>query len=326
MLGKVSKEELEKLILPRIGARREDVELGPKYGEDAAAVKVGDSFLVISSDPLIFAAKEIGRLAVNVACNDVAACGARPRWMLNTILLPDGSEDLDRITGQVNEEAKKLGITITGGHTEYTPEISRPFLSMTCFGLTENYIPSSGATRGEKIILTKGAAVEGTGIIATDFENALKGKVEEEIIERAKRKMEEISVVEDAMTLSNYASSMHDPTEGGLVDGLLEVAEASEVGMVIDESKIRIAEETEKVCEAVGVDPLKIFSSGSLVATVPEDKVEKALEGLSGSGISASVIGDVRKSESSELRIGREVYKEPVRDELYDKWDRLDDF
>lgn len=320
MLGKVSKEELEKLILPRIGALREDVDLGPKYGEDAAAVKVGNSFLVVSSDPLIFAAKEIGKLAVNVACNDVAACGARPRWMLNTILLPEGSGELDRITGQVNEEAKKLGISVIGGHTEYTPEISRPFLSMTCFGLTEKYVPSSGARPGEKIILTKGAAVEGTGIIATDFEGELKGKVDEEIIERAKSKMEEISVVEDAMTLSNYASSMHDPTEGGLVDGLLEMADASGVGFVVEEEKIRVAEETERVCGAVGVDPLKIFSSGSLVATVPEDKAAKALEELSGSGISASVIGEVIESEIPRVEIGDMAYEEPVRDELYDKW------
>ncbi|MCD6367872.1 MAG: hydrogenase expression protein, partial [Candidatus Aenigmarchaeota archaeon] len=251
MIGKISREELEKYVFKRLGKRDDNVLVGPKFGEDAAAIKVDEKIIVVSSDPIIFAADRIGTLGIHIAANDAAASGARPRWMTVIFFLPDGFKDLDKITRQLDKEAKKLGISIVGGHSEYTPEISRPFISLTCIGTGNRFVPTSGARDGDKIILTKGAAIEATGIIATDFEKKIRGKISPTLLKKAKNKLKQISVVKEAMILSKYASSMHDPTEGGILNGLIEVAMASKKELVVDRRNIIISKDTQKVCGAV---------------------------------------------------------------------------
>ncbi len=158
MVGKVSPKNLKKFVFPRAGAVSDAVQVGPAYGEDTAAIEIGGEVLVINSDPIIFAAEGIGTLGVNIASNDIAASGGEPEWMTVTYLLPDGKNSvLDTITRQIDEVASDLGIAIVGGHSEYVPEIERPFLSLTSFGRANRYIPTSGAEPGDRVILTKGA-------------------------------------------------------------------------------------------------------------------------------------------------------------------------
>jgi hydrogenase expression/formation protein HypE len=321
MVGKVSPEDLKNFVFSRVGAASKAVQVGPAYGEDTAAIEIGDEVLVINSDPIIYAAEGIGTLGVNIASNDIAASGGEPEWMTVTYLLPDGKNSvLDTITRQIDEVASDLGIAIVGGHSEFVPEIERPFLSLTCLGRADRYIPTSGAKPGDRVILTKGAGVEGTGIIATDFRPELEGKVEPELLERGEKRLTELSVVPEASVLNDYATAMHDPTEGGLVDGLFELSAASATSIEIDRSKIFIGDDTKALCGAMGVDPLKIFGSGALLATVPEDRADEATETLINRGISASVIGKVEAGKP-ELVIGEEVYREPIQDQLYDLWD-----
>nr|AGF92941.1 AIR synthase related protein domain protein [uncultured organism] len=320
MLGKVSPEDLKKFVFSRVGAASESVQVGPAYGEDTAAIEIGGEVLVINSDPIIYAAEGIGTLGVNIASNDVAASGGKPEWMTVTYLLPDEENSvLDTITRQIDSVARDLGIAIVGGHSEYVPEVRRPFLSLTCFGRADRYIPTSGAEPGDRVILTKGAGIEGTGIIATDFRSELEDEVDPELLQRGEERLNELSVVPEASVLNDYATAMHDPTEGGLVDGLLELSSASSVRLEIDRSRIVIGDDTRALCDAMEVDPMKIFGSGALLATVPEDRADEAIELLLNRGISASVIGKVEKGEP-ELVIGEEVYRDPIRDELYDLW------
>jgi len=321
MVGKVSPEDLKKFVFSRVGAVSESVQVGPAYGEDTAAIEIGGEILVINSDPIIYAAEGIGTLGINIASNDVAASGGKPEWMTVTYLLPDGENSvLDTITRQIDSVARDLGIAIVGGHSEYVPEIRRPFLSLTCFGRADRYIPTSGAEPGDRVILTKGAGIEGTGIIATDFRSKLEGKVETDLIEQGKGRLNELSVLPEASILNDYATAMHDPTEGGVVDGLFELSSASSARLKIDRSRIVIGDDTRALCDAVKVDPLKIFGSGALLATVPGDRADDAIEVLLNRGISASVIGKVETGKP-ELVISEEVYREPIRDELYDLWD-----
>ncbi len=321
MVGKVSPEDLKKFVFSRVGAVSEAVQVGPAYGEDTAAIEIGNKVLVINSDPIIYAAEGIGTLGVNIASNDVAASGGEPEWMTATYLLPeDKTSVLDTITRQIDDVASDLGIAIVGGHSEFIPEIRRPFLSLTCFGQAERYIPTSGAKPGDRVILTKGAGIEGTGIIATDFRSELEGKVDPEFLERGKKRLTQLSVIPEATILNDYATAMHDPTEGGLVDGLFELSSASSVRLEIDRSRIVIGDDTRALCNAMEVDPMKIFGSGALLATVPEDRADEVTEILINRGISASVIGKVETGKP-ELVMGREAYREPIRDQLYDLWD-----
>lgn len=322
MIGKVSPGDLEKYVFTRTGSKSESVLMGPAYGEDTAAISIGGQILVVNTDPIIFAADRIGTLGINIASNDVAASGADPLWLAVTYLLPaEDSNALDRITAQVDSAARKLGISIVGGHSEYVPILKRPFLGLTCFGTTEKYIPTGGANPGDDIILTKGAGIEGTGIIATDFRSQLEGTVDPEVIERGAAKMEMLSVIPESLILRKYAGAMHDPTEGGIIDGLMEMAAASGVQLSVDKEKVLISPDTEILCQAMGVDPMRIFGSGALLAAVPPESTSRAVRELEDGGIPASVIGRAGEGQIPLLKIGDEIHREPVRDQLYDLWE-----
>lgn len=323
MIGKVPPDLLEDLVLSRTGASDERVLQGPAYGEDTAAIQVGDDVLVVNTDPISLAVARVGTLGVHVACNDVAASGGTPEWLTTVIFLPGSSEDaLDEITRQLDETASSLGVSIVGGHSEYAPALATPMLVVTCFGLTDRYVPTAGARPGDRILLTGSAGIEGTAILATDFEDRL-ADVPSAIVERGATFYDEISVVEDARIVSDYAHAMHDPTEGGIVTGLFELARASGVTLEADPDAIPVREETERLCHTAGVDPLRIFGSGSLVAAIPEESTGEVAARLDDADITRSFVGTVRASDdgTASLILGDETIEQPVRDEMYALWE-----
>ncbi|GAA0246903.1 AIR synthase family protein [Halobacterium noricense] len=262
------------------------------------------------------ARERLGTLAVNVACNDVAASGADPRWLTNVVFLPDDDpETLDVVTRQIDDSARELGVAIVGGHSEYAPDLSRPMVTMTCMGLTDEFVPTGGAEPGDRLILTKGAGIEGTAILATDFSDEVGPNAE-----RGESFFEEISVVEDARICREYATAMHDPTEGGVVTGLLEMADASGVRLDVLREDVPVRDVTRKFCETMGVDPLRIFGSGALLAAVPEETVDGVLSNLREAGISANEVGRVVAGDG-ELLLDDETISEPPRDDLYHLWE-----
>lgn len=320
MIGKVPPGVLAEHVLSRTGAADGAVETGPAYGEDAAAISLGDGHhLVVSSDPISLAADRVGTLAVHVACNDVAACGADPRWLTAVIVIPGDRPDLlDRITRQLDSAATSIGVSIVGGHSEYSGELSRPFLSMTCLGIADRFIRTGGATPGDVLLLAGAAGIEGTAIIATDFRDRFKD-VPDDVLERAASYYDDVSVIDAAAAIREHATAMHDPTEGGLLAGLLEVANASGVGIEISRADVPVRPETDQLCRAIGVDPLRIFGSGGLVSTVHPEDVDAALSALSDRGIRAATIGRVVDGDPGVMVDGERLPGE-IRDDLYELW------
>lgn len=321
MIGKVPPEVLSEFVFGRTGAADDRVIQGPAYGEDTAAVEVGDDVLVVNTDPISLAAERVGTLGVEVACNDVAASGGDPAWLSNAIFLPDDDpEVLDAVTAQMDEAAIRRDVAIVGGHSEYAPTMERPMLVLTCLGLADRYVPSGGADPGDRILLTKAAGVEGTAILASDFRDDLADEVSAEVFDRAESFYEEIGVTGEARVVRDRATAMHDPTEGGMVDGLLEMATASGTCFSVDPDAIPVREETRLLCAAAGVDPLRIFGSGALLATVPGADAEAVLADLHAAGHEATAIGEVRASDDPRLELGAETFRDPVRDDMYDLW------
>ena len=216
MLGKVSPEDLSEHVFGRTGAQLASVLQGPAYGEDAAAIAVEDGTLVVSTDPISLAIDRVGTLGIHVACNDVAASGGEPEWLTSVIFLHGGADaerSLDRITAQMDEAAAELGIAIVGGHSEYNPSLERPLLTLTCMGMADPFVPTGGAEPGDDVILTKGAAIEGTAILASDFEEELLDRgVSQAVLEGAREFYDEIGIIEEARVVRDDATGMHDPT------------------------------------------------------------------------------------------------------------------
>ncbi len=303
MIGKLPPELLENLVFLNEGVKDPSVLVGPAIGEDAAVIDLGDGkVLVTHSDSITAATSLIGWLGVIVVSNDIAVTGCRPRWFLLNIHIPskEGLSLLKTITEQVGEAVNYLRASVIGGHTEFTPNLSKPLLTATAMGVTSKhrFVRTGGAKPGDVILMTKTAGLEGTAILATDFKDLLsKRGVSLEVIGRAETFIRNVSVVREALALAEAGlpNSMHDPTEGGLLGGLSEIAFASKTTVEVFRDKVRIAPETGAICRALGLDPLRLISSGVLIATLPRSKVMDALKVLMDAGVEAAVIGNVKE-------------------------------
>ncbi|MCE4612382.1 MAG: AIR synthase family protein [Desulfurococcales archaeon] len=331
-LGKLSSRDLQRLVLSRLaGFRSPATVIGPSIGEDAAIIDLGVMDLVVHSDPITEAGVLAGRLAVIVSSNDVAVSGARPRWLSLTVVLHEGAgeEELKSVIEGASLEAGRIGVDIVGGHTEVAPGLSKPVVVGTCIGVTCRgcSVPTGGARDGDYVVQVKPAGLEGTAIIATDFAELLTRKgLPRNLVERAAGLADHLSVVREAVELSEaeVVTSMHDPTEGGLIGGLVEMAKASGRDLHVNEAKILVAAETRAIARELGIDPLKLISSGTLLATVPENMLSDALMILSELETPYSVIGRVREG-SGRLILNRRTgdiveYRETPPDEITSLW------
>ena len=326
--GKFPPDLLERL-LAKIAIKDDRVLLGPKLGEDAAVLEFGDRVLVAKTDPVTFATHHIGWYAVQVNANDVACTGAKPRWFLATIMVPEGfsEDDAEGIFDQIVEACGALGVTLVGGHSEVTKGLQHPIVAGCMLGEAEKgkVVHTGGAQDGDSIVITKGIAIEGTSLLANDAENALlEAGVESATIARAKELLFSpgISVVKEALTAcaSVGVNSLHDPTEGGLATGLWEVAKAAGVGLAVEEGSIPVLPECTEICRALDLNPLGLLASGSLLITLPSEDVPRLLSTLEGEGIDGFEIGRITGPEEGVKIIGSSHELEPLpqfeRDEL----------
>ncbi len=325
--GKLPGELLARL-LSRIQRDDPRVIVGPGVGEDAAFVDFGETLLVAKSDPVTFATDLIGWYTVQVNANDVACCGAVPKWFLGTALLPVGTtpDQVERIFDQISDACDALGITMIGGHTEMTLDLPRPIVAGTMLGeVTKGEeVMTAGARPGDRVILTKGIAIEGTSLLAREMRPQLElAGVPAGVIDRAANYLYEpgISVVPEARIAhaAGGVTSMHDPTEGGLATALAELATASSTGVAIDGDAVPILPEAAELCAALGVDPWGLISSGALLITARSESAAKIVDAVTAAGIRATDIGEIRPVGEG-LLLRREGVETPLpafeRDEL----------
>jgi hydrogenase expression/formation protein HypE len=303
-LGKLPAHHLGRL-LAQYAPTDPAVIVGPSIGEDAAVLAVSaDQYVVVKSDPITFATQEIGWYAVHVNTNDLVCTGARPRWWMATLLLPEGRATpglVDSIFAQMMSACRQLGAQLIGGHTEITHGLDRPVIVGIMLGQVapDKVISTAGARPGDDLVLTKGIAVEGTAIIARELDDELAAYLGRDIIDRCAGFLHEpgISVARDAEVALEASRgrvhSMHDPTEGGLATGLHEVAAASGCGLEVDGAAIHVLPETRTLCDHLGLDPLGLIASGSLLIAVDPAATAETVKGLIAEGIDARVIGRV---------------------------------
>jgi len=326
-VGKLDPNMLRQVVFNRLGKQDLRVLLGPNIGEDATVIDFRDRTLVVHSDPITGAIENIGWLAVNVCANDIATRGVRPLWILTVLLLPEGVSlgQLKNITTQLDEAAKELGVAVVGGHSEVTAGIERPILITTALGETpkEKFVRTSGAKVSDSIIVTKGAAIEGTAILSHELESFLQRKMDRKTLDKAKQFIKKISVVKDALTAVEVGGvhAMHDATEGGVAGGLQEIAWASNVGIIAYENKVPIYEETEAICQALKIDPLRTISSGTLIIAARPEEAAKILVTLRDRGIRAAIVGrvvDKKKGIHVVRKNGTRLdLSKPVKEELW---------
>jgi len=275
--------------------------VNPGVGEDTAAINVeSEEVLVLKSDPITFATDSIGQYAVLINANDIATSGARPRWLLTTLLFPCGitPSGIQQIIDELKETCRRWDITLCGGHTEITDAVTRPVVTGMMAGTVakSKLIDKSAMAPGDRVLITKGVAVEGTAIIAREFGKRLKGLgMSESEIDGSRRFLPHISVITEARIAaeSGAASAMHDVTEGGLATALEELSIAGGHRLKIDMDAIPVFSETRKICRLLGIQPLGLIGSGSLLICCRETGCQSLMATIRQSGIDVSCIGEV---------------------------------
>ena len=345
-IGKLTNEELRELVFAHLPQLSDRTIIGANIGADCAWINIGDQILVASSDPITAGGMQSGTLAIHVSCNDIAASGIQPIGILVVLLAPADAtkEDIVFIVEQASSAAQELGVDIVGGHTEITEAVNTYVVTSTAFGLISRkspFIPGK-ACRGDKLLMTKTAAIEGTWIIAMNHTDLISGQIPSEFIDQARSFIGNISVVPEGSLLGKLTVSrdagfqpeesgyeldaekfitavnlMHDSTEGGILGAAYEMAEFSGIGLTVHPDMIPVHPATQSICDALSIDPLRLISSGSLLISTPYP--ELVIRELSARQISCNQIGEF--TESGFLMIGSDgrsvILDPPSRDQVY---------
>ena len=273
--GKVPWDIVSELLSGELPA---EVMLGPAAGEDAALIEIGGELWAVASDPVSFTTTEAGRLAVIVNANDVAVRGARPRFFLAVGLISPHEATEDRVTDlltQVRDTCHEVGCHLVGGHTEVTPGLPHSIVVGTMLGRVEGRpLTTGGLHEGDLVGMTRHAGLEGTSILLADHGERLRSVHGAEAYAGSEEILsgDWLLVAPEALRVAacRGITALHDVTEGGVGEALHEMAVAS--GLTIDAQReaIPVLTETTAMCADLGIDPLGLIGSGSLLVGCDE--------------------------------------------------------
>ncbi|MEL7833544.1 AIR synthase-related protein [Fodinibius sp. N2] len=317
--GKINSELFHEIIGSQKGRQRREVITGPKFGVDTAVIDLGNGKgLATSSDPLSLipslGLKESAWLSVHLLVNDMATTGFDPQYAQFTLNLPTDFplEKFKSYWGHIHGMCDELGIAITGGHTAQVPGQQ----STTPGGGTmflqaplDDIITSNGAEPGNKIIVTKESALVSSSILAMSFPETVQQECGKNIYEQARENFYRTSSLQDALEATKVLApntelkAMHDVTEGGLLGGISELAEASGCGFRVDSAKLPVGEAPQEICELFEIDHRLCVGAGSMIMAVEEGKEEMLLNHLNEQSIPATVVGELTEKNEGMILI-----------------------
>lgn len=320
-IGKLPNEILAEIIKDLVYERREII-TGPKIGKDTAILDFREKLCVISTDPITGTSKDIGNIAMNIATNDLSTEGAMPVACMITILIPPEMEldEFKSVMEDIKVQSEKLNIAIVGGHTEVTDAVNRIVISTTVLGSIDRPYREKEVQTNDLIVVTKTLGIEGTYILAKEYEEKVRNKLSDSEYAEAISYGEKISVLEEGIIAKKHgAKYMHDITEGGVLGALWETSAATKRGLVAFGYKFPISKITEKICLNLGVNPLKLISSGSLLMVISENDYEMLKEIYETKNIVSTVVGKITDFNGPYLNDGQKLklIPQPKSDELY---------
>jgi hydrogenase expression/formation protein HypE len=313
-LGKIHPGFFDRVIYPRLGAPDPNILIGPRHGVDYGVIRLGDQVLALSTDPFFivpaYGWRRAAWFAFHIIVSDVAVSGLRPRYLTVDLNLPPELDEagLTEIWDSVHQEAAKYGISIVTGHTARYAGCNFPMVGgATIIGVgTEEELRGPHRVRpGDRVIITKGAAIEATGLLTATFPEYFRSRGGAEYQRRAENLFYEMSVVDDAAIARAVPGVhvMHDATECGVWGGLVEMAQAGRYGLRIEEAKIPVRDDVRTTCRLAGIDPFAAISEGTLLAVVAPEDAANLLAALNAKGILGAEIGDVTPAAEGLKRI-----------------------
>ncbi len=312
-IGKISAEVFDQIIYPRLGRAREEVLVGPQHGVDIGVLDIGGGrVMAVTTDPVFivppYGWERSAWFAVHILCSDAAMSGLPLAYMTIDLNLPRSitGDQFERMWITMHEECEKLGVAIVTGHTGRYEGCDYPMVggaTVMAIGAGDRYITPAMARPGDAVILTKGPAIEAAGLFAATFPDRIQQRFGEAFRRAADEIFWQMSVVEDARIAVSVGvrdegvTAMHDATECGVWGGLCEIAQASRVGLHIEQEKIPLPEVVAGVCDLFGIDPYSSISEGTLLLTSRPAQADEIVRRLQGHGIAAAIIGEVLPPE-----------------------------
>lgn len=330
-IGKLSAQELKELIFPFLGYNDENIILRPSLGIDSGVFKVGDNILVASTDPITAAQHLIGKWVVYVTTNDVLASGGIPKWFLLNILLPTSTtnQEIKEIMRDVSLTLNKMKIALISGHTERTPGLMMPIAIGTAIGIAKKVFHPGNVGIGDEVFVLGEIGIEGAFIIYKERESELKTVFSKEEKREISKFPDKISIYQYATKLLEHFNEeilwMHDPTEGGVYNGLLEVALATKKVIEIDLKNIQLNKIVEKICDIYQLNPYKLLSSGSLITIVKRNFSKKFIQKCRGMDMKPVKVGTIIEDhEIGTVRLEKDVGYDFSNPEVDEIWSILD--
>lgn len=328
--GKIDREFFESYIAPRLGASRDDVHTGPKHGVDFGVIEVGEQALAVATDPVSILPglghERAGRFAVRFVLADVAVSGLTPSHLAISLSLPPAMDDetFAAVWRGVDAECRELGVAVTTGHTARYAEASLPWVGAgTAFavGDPDELVFPDGARPGDALVVTEGPAVETTGLLTTLFSAQI--DLPAETLALAQERLADTGIVRDALAArrAGAVTAMHDATEGGLLGALFEMADSADVRLVVESEAVPVAPGVGETCEALGMDPWRATTGGTLLVAVAPGDADAVVAALQERDTLAAVAGHVESGSGVE-RDGEAVSR-PAGDASWPVYERL---
>lgn len=278
-----------------------------------------DSYVV---KPLFFPGGDIGRLAVCGTVNDLAMAGAMPLGLAASFILEEGFpvEDLEKVVSSMKEAAGEAGVAVIAGDTKVVERGAAEGLYVTTTGV--GVIPDGvdiqgcNAKPGDAVVASGVLGDHEIAVLIARAEFSLKGAVQSDCAPLN-------GLVEAMLAVCPDLHVLRDPTRGGLATVLWEIANASRVGVVIEEANVPFREEVGAVCDLLGFDPYYLANEGKLVAFVPQEKADVLLGAMRAHhlGKAATVIGEVKAENPGRVllktTIGGHRLLEPLSGEQF---------
>ncbi len=327
--GKINRSLFDRVIRPQLGATRPDVIVGPTSGIDFGVVERGEQAFVVATDPVSvlpeLGLSRAGRFGTRIVLADAAVSGLAPTHLTISLALPPalGDDAFARLWQGVHETCRELGVAVTTGHTARYDEAQFPWVgaaTAVAVGDPAAVVRPDGASPGEKLLVTKGPAVETTGLLTTLFPDQL--PLSAETLATAQQRLGETGVVRDAVAAAEAgASAVHDATEGGLLGALHEMAAGADVGIAVDTDQVPVRPGVSAVCETLEMDPWTATSAGTLAITAPADDADAVAAALAARNTPVSVVGSV--TDDAGVRLDDTPRSVPDQDASWPVYDRL---
>jgi hydrogenase maturation factor len=308
-IGKVSPEIFDEVILPHLGRKRKEIVVGPQNGVDVGIVELGHGKVMVTTTDPIFVVPPYGWersawFAVHILASDAVTSGLAPQYITMDLNLPMSidRDQFESLWKTMHRECERIGMAVISGHTGRYEGCEYPMIggaTVIAIGPSDAYVTPTMARPGDRVLVTKGAAIEASGLFAVTYPNKVKAKYGETVAKEAEDLFWQMSVVDDALTAAavgvrdNGVTAMHDATECGVWGGLVEIAQASRVGVTVEKGEIIVQDAVRKVCDLFEIDPYTSISEGTLIITCRPHKAKEVRDRLNQKGIPTSVVGEV---------------------------------